>query len=161
MTKKIVLFGTDNSGKTTLGNKLADSIMADYLPPLGPAEMEKQLEFMNKHLCSTGSTIFDRFPIIEENVCGNIFRGKSNFDKFPSASYLKKVDVFIFCNPGLEAILDWGEREQMKGVKENIIRMYAAYSGWFKILKDKGYTVVEYNWKVPSDYEKVLEEVLR
>ena len=162
MNKKIVLFGTDNSGKTTLGKTLAKELEGKYLPPLGPSPYSIQVSYLNTYLNESGVIIFDRFPLIEEEVCGPIFRGKSNFANIPSEQYdqyIKAIDLFVFCNPGLEAILNWGEREQMNGVKENIINLLTGYSVWFKMLKDHGEKVVEYNWRVPEDYLRILEEI--
>lgn len=158
--KKIVLFGTDNSGKTTLGNTLAKDLSGIYLPPLGPTTLHTQISFLDENLKKSGVVIFDRFPIIEEDVCGHVFRGKSNFENIPWDEFFDSIDLFVFCNPGLEAILNWGEREQMDGVKKNIIPLYAGYSDWFKRLKDTGRNVVEYNWKIPEDYSRILKGVL-
>lgn len=160
MNKKIVLFGTDNSGKTTLGKALAEEIGGIYLPPLGPTSLGFQISYLDVSLNQEGILIFDRFPVIEEEVCGNVFRGGSNFENVPYDQYIDAVDMFVFCNPGLEAILNWGEREQMSGVKEKIISLYAGYSLWFKKLKDAGKNVIEYNWKVAGDYARILEGVL-
>ena len=159
--KKIVLFGTDNSGKTTLGKSLAKDLAGIYLPPLGPACLNDQLDYLEKNLEKSGVLIFDRFPVIEEEVCGNVFRGKSNFENIPIDYFLNSIDLFVFCNPGLESILNWGEREQMSGVKKNIISLYAGYSEWFKKLKEAGEKVIEYNWKISEDYLRILEGVSR
>ena len=162
MNKKIVLFGTDNSGKTTLGKSLAKDLDGYYLPPLGPVPLKTQLAFLDMNLEEADTLIFDRFPVLEEDVCGVIFRGRSNFAQVPQEQYdryIDSVDLFVFCNPGLEAILNWGEREQMDGVKDEIISLYAGYSEWFKLLKDAGKKVVEYNWRVSEDYLRILEEV--
>lgn len=160
MNKKIVLFGTDNSGKTTLGKTLAKELWGAYLSPLGPVPLETQLDFLDENLNMPGVLIFDRFPVIEEEVCGNVFRGKSNFKDIPYEQFLDAIDLFVFCNPGLEAILNWGEREQMNGVKENIISLYAGYSEWFKRLRETGRKVIEYNWNIPESYLRILEGVL-
>ncbi len=161
MNKKIVLFGTDNSGKTTLGKSLAKELGGAYISPLGPASLESQILYMAKNLNDSRIVIFDRFPVIEEEVCGNVFRGISNFENVEYKQYIDSIDLFIFCNPGLEAILNWGEREQMSGVKEKIISLYAGYSLWFKKLKDMDKKIMEYNWKISEDYVRILEGVLR
>lgn len=161
MNKKIVLFGTDNSGKTTLGKSLAKDLEGVYLSPLGPAPLGIQVSFLDENLKKSGVLIFDRFPVIEEEVCGNVFRGKSNFKNISCEQFFNPIDLFVFCNPGLEAILNWGEREQMDGVKKNIISLYAGYSEWFKKLREAGRKVIEYNWKIPEDYLKILEGVSR
>lgn len=161
MNKKIVLFGTDNSGKSTLGVDLAKDLGGFYLPPLGPKPLMNQLDYLKSNLGEEGVVIFDRFPVIEEEVCGPIFRGTSNFSRISYTEYLSQVDLFVFCNPGLQAILNWGERRQMSGVKENILDLYSGYCKWFKKLRDEGYKVVEYNWQIPDNYEKLLKGVTR
>ena len=161
MNKKIVLFGADNSGKSTLGVDLAYDLGGVYLPSPGPKPLSEQIEQMEGNLSKECPGVFDRFPVIEEEVCGPIFRGVSNFHDLDYKKYLSPVDLFVFCNPGLQAILNWGDRKQMAGVKENIIALYTGYCEWFKRLKEEGYKVVEYNWRLPDDYEKLLKGVIR
>ena len=178
MNKNIVVFGCDNSGKTTLSNSLKELLdiklkgMADveYKHSLGPKiTLEQQKEFMETNLNKDCITIFDRFPIIEEAVCGKVLRGVNiyntgNIEK--DFEYLKnifdKVDLFILCFPGLLQVVNWGEREQMEGVKENVMDLINEY---FKIaitIKEMGYNVIEYNFNTNnSDMIKIAREITK
>lgn len=165
MSKKIVVFGCDNSGKTTLATTLAEKINGEVVRSLGPGKTYgEQMEFMRKNLFDIDKNlVFDRFPYIEEETTGVVIRGKSNFRKAvvdPDVvnSFLKKVDLFILCFPGIDSIVNWGEREQMDGVKENAEKLVTAYNLMFDKLSKAGYNVIVYNWHTDS-IENILEEV--
>ena len=132
---KIVLIGTDNSGKSTLAKNLS-SLWGEYkggleiVNPLGPKPLSEQLNHMNNCLLQAGNKVIDRLPLFEEEVCGPIFRKESSFKYVPTcykALYLSQIDYVIFCDPGMEAITNWGSRKQMSGVKENIDKLYQGY----------------------------------
>lgn len=144
----IVIYGCDNTGKTTLAKALekefqetADKVLSVvYTKSLGPATFSEQVDFITEH-CTNKKTkecdktyqveIFDRFPIIEEYVCGNILRGEDNFEK-ADTSYVSKrigtINMFIHCNPPFEKVIEWGDREQMEGVKEQAMGLCCMYS---------------------------------
>lgn len=143
----IVIYGCDNTGKTTLAKAIerkfkevvGEAVSVLYTKSLGPATFSEQLNFLSEH-CTNQITkgcesnlqveIFDRFPIIEEYVCGNIFRGKDNFEAV-GQDYVNNelffINMFIHCNPPLERVIKWGDREQMDGVKENAQSLYFMY----------------------------------
>ena len=164
----IVIYGCDNSGKTTLSMQLVEYLNEDIdfsaqaLHSLGPNKTKEEMcRFMESNLLPKGSThtnIFDRFPIIEEEVYGNLLRGKSKFDDL---DYIKnifdKVDIFIFCNPGIKTILNWGDREQMDGVKDNAMDIINAYNKFTFKLINMGYNVKEYNFKCDNYKDLVWE----
>lgn len=134
MGVKIVVFGCDNSGKTTLCNNIAKSLSPlgfKVVPPLGPASIEEQIDRLDKITSDPENLIIDRFPIIEECVCGRVLRGRSNFDDLEDKSlvykYLDEIDLFIHCNPKLSVVKKWGNRDQMQGVKENAGQLYLGY----------------------------------
>lgn len=162
MVKRIVIFGCDNSGKTTLANNLSKELDAVVLKPLGPADLKTQMKHLDNCLLMEESIIFDRFPPIEEEVCGNVFRLKNNFLNCPEDSlkfYYDSIDLFIFCNPSISSVVNWGEREQMKGVKENVPQLISGYIKKFLELRSKNCKVVEYNWEKDS-IEKIIKEVV-
>lgn len=134
----IVVYGFDNSGKTTLCNTLADAIQnqlrdvrTHVLHSPGPLPLLDQATWIKNNLIPINPddaeeglntvTIFDRLPIIEEYVYGNVLRNGSNFENFPAfcEDMLDRVFLFIYCRPSTYTILKWGSREQYKGVKEN------------------------------------------
>lgn len=161
--KKIVVFGCDNSGKTTLAQNISSHYDFTYVRSPGPISREGQIDFLQSKLFGKENMVFDRFVIFEENVCGNILRGSSNFSDFPKAVasdvFYSKVDLFIFCNPGIEEILNWGQREQMDGVKENAKKLWEGYKEVFHELKNSCLNVVEYNWKSKSSLDEVISKI--
>lgn len=172
MNKNIVIFGCDNSGKTTLGKALEKEISkhynVEYKHSLGPkATKEEQMEFMTSNMEKDCITIFDRFPFIEEGVCGKILRNKSiyetedkDYDRAIEERLLKDVDIFIMCYPGIFNVVNWGDREQMYGIKENIVSLIRGYNMLAINLKNLGYNIIEYNYKYNS-VEEVLEEIFK
>lgn len=172
MNKNIVIFGCDNSGKTTLATSLKFICDLKYgsdnvykVTSLGPKRtLTEQVNFMEKNLISEGVKIFDRFPLIEEYVCGPIFRNKNNFENYPASEgekLLRSVDLFIFCYPGLFSVIDWGAREQMDGVKENVIELINGYNKIAFDLKKSGFNIVEYNYTTDSYKGSGVLEIAR
>lgn len=165
MKKNIVIFGCDNTGKTNLSRVLKDEfesegIEANIVTSIGKASKEEQNKFINDKLNSDGIKIFDRFVPIEEFVCGYVLRGKSNFTLSELNNFASNVDLFIFCYPGLFSVLNWGEREQMDGVKENVLRLINKYNDIAMYLKDKNKNIVEYNFNSIESINNVVKKAL-
>lgn len=163
--KNIVIFGMDNTGKTTLGNNLKTLLNevgnAKYVHSLGNVPIEKQMAFMESELSNNKAIdfkIFDRFPIIEERVYGNVLRGGSRY--YGMGNYeneqLSKVDLFIYCDPGLDVIKNWQGREQMDGVIDNVDRLYNEYLVLKNELINNGYNVKTYDFN-KDDYHDLME----
>ena len=146
MEYNIVIYGCDNSGKTTLAKNLIHNMMGffkgspvdfSYIHSLGPVSAGEQTQFMYKETRRDPGMkvrVFDRFPLVEERICGTVLRGRDLFanDHALRAMMFGRIDLLIFCDPGTEAIQNWGDREQMAGVKENAMEMYQGYKrlGW-------------------------------
>ena len=62
-SKKIVIFGCDNSGKTTLANELVSKFGFEYVRSSGPVSRDEQIEFLKSKLDSDTDMVFDRFAI--------------------------------------------------------------------------------------------------
>ena len=81
MSKKIVVFGPDNSGKTTLVQNIHDALpYFNKSHSLGPVSVEEMLKYTEDNLNSQDDFIFDRFPMIEEATCGYVLRGLNKFE---------------------------------------------------------------------------------
>lgn len=151
---KIVVFGCDNTGKTTLCNDLYDYLIEQYNVEIAKSigankSLAEYMEFMKKNIEKENVVIFDRFPIIEEATCGRVLRDNNMFGKWDSIEtmeILESIDAFIFCYPGLFNILNWGNREQMDGVKDNALKLINAYNEIAVALKSIGLNVFEYNY---------------
>jgi len=144
----IVIFGCDNSGKTTLA-KTIDSFIGGYIHSPGPLkDVEQQKKFIDNNIDLNTVNIFDRFPIIEESVCGEVLRNHNNFEneKEYVNNILDKIDLFIYCFPGINSITGWGDREQMTGIKENVMDLVSGYDKFYNFLKDTGRPVVLYDY---------------
>lgn len=152
----IVVFGCDNTGKSTLCSDLvkifnANGYICDTTHSPGPKPIEELVEFIENNLLSKDSKeirIFDRFPIIEEAVYGKLLRGGSRFnDEEYNKQTLGRIDAFIYCFPERESILNWGAREQMDGVKENAEDIIDEYTNVFnKIIKINNKVIIyDYN----------------
>ena len=162
----IVVFGCDNSGKSTLCSQLVSLLnedvdfTADTRHTPGPVTVEEMIDYMNDSLVPKGSRhtrIFDRFPVIEEMVYGPLLRGYNKFTGLDIDQYLDKVDLFIYCNPGLFTILNWGEREQYPGIKDNALTIISMYNEIAVALRKMGYKVKEYNFKC-DNYKELLND---
>ena len=159
--KNIVVFGCDNTGKTTLAKYLVEKInkenpdaLAIYKKSLGPNKTKnEQINFMGSVTSFKNLVVFDRYPIVEEMTSGIVLRGKNNFknsSKELMAYYLKKIDCYIFCYPGLFEIVNWEDREQLDGVKENVLDLINQYNRFAFALKECGFNVIEYNYKTDT-----------
>ena len=176
--KNIVVFGCDNTGKTTLSEFLVGKIKSEkpelkpiYKKSLGPNKtMIEQTLFMGIMCNLKNLVIFDRFPIVEEMTSGVVLRNKNNFQnmsKIQIESYLKMVDCYIFCYPGLFEVMNWQEREQLDGVKENALELINQYNRFAFALKECGFNVIEFNYKADTfdsfyiKLKKVLGGILK
>ena len=159
--KNIVVFGCDNTGKTTLAkylvekiNKENQDVCAIYKKSLGPNKTKnEQIDFMDSVTSFKSLVIFDRYPIVEEMTSGIVLRGKNNFQdssKELMEYYLGKIDCYILCYPGLFDVVNWEEREQLDGVKENVLDLINQYNRFAFALKECGFNVIEYNYKADT-----------
>jgi len=163
----IVIFGCDNTGKTTLASQLVDYLnedvdyVAEAIHSLGPNKTyDEMMTFMQEKLLPVNSKhtrIFDRFPFIEESIYGPLLRGENKFVGVNVKDLLDKVDLFVYCYPGLFTILNWGDREQMDGVKERAFELIDAYNRLAVQLKSNGYNVKEYNFRC-DDFRRLLDD---
>jgi len=173
MNKNIVIFGCDNAGKTTLAYEMQDLIYnfgynVEYKHSLGKnATLDEMHDFMRENLMKDCVTIFDRFPVIEERVCGKVLRGKDAFEGFYGEydAMLSKVDLFVFCMPHLFDVINWGGREQMEGVKDHAIELIKGYIDVAYALKREGRNIIQYSWRdelgTQGEFNKTVREVLR
>lgn len=157
MKINVIIFGCDNTGKTTLADNLVKYLTASDVPctkvkSLGPAKMGEQVKFMDDMVAKRDDRnyiqIFDRFPIVEEEVCGVVLRNKNHFASYPSYvdKMLNHINLFIHCDPGLEEITKWGDREQMKGIKENAKELNELYEA-FPYIHGIEARTMNYNFK--------------
>lgn len=131
---KIIILGMDNSGKTTLSNKLKEILKYPLINSLGPKYTKAEMKlFMLKNLLNK-DVIFERFPLFEELIYGNVLRGESKFSLTDEVYDLLKKDknlFIIYCRPSRDHILNFGSREQMNGVIEQSNDLIVAWDNLF------------------------------
>lgn len=150
MHKKIVVLGMDNTGKTTLANKLSETFDAKHVFSLGKGHTKEKLtEYLTKELNSSEDSVFERFSLFDEMVYGKVLRGSSEFtfgDKLLE-TLLSKSPVIIYCRPADEVVEKWNDREQMEGVIEQHKLLLETFD-------DTIYQLEEYYPVVWFDYTK-------
>ena len=160
--KKIVVFGPDNAGKTTLAMDICSTLDYSYSHSPGPVPVEQMAKYIEDMFSLDKNIIFDRFPVVEEITCGTVLRGINKFDvmKEKAEMFLANVDLFIYCNPDMSVIENWQEREQMEGVKENIGALRKAYDDLALEFGEAGYPLMYYDWtKGAEEIENVKERI--
>lgn len=158
---KIVVFGCDNTGKTTLCKELKNIMDVYWNVEIAKSigankSLYEYMDFMKNNIAKENVVIFDRFPIIEEATCGKVLRDSNMFGKWDSIEtmeILEAIDVYILCYPGLFATLNWGDREQMEGVKENALKLINAYNEIAVALKSIGLNVFEFNYRKDNAFK--------
>lgn len=129
---KIIILGMDNSGKTTLANELSKFLGYPLIVTFKGTKSEME-ECMLKNLIHK-NIIFERFPLFDELVYGNILRGESKFTLSDEVYDLLKNDknlCIIYCRPSKDKILDFGSREQMSGIIERANDLIVAWDMLF------------------------------
>lgn len=156
--EKIVVYGCDNSGKTTAVAEIQkiltmNKVSCETVHSCGPKSAREQVEFMVKELQTNPNSprvkVFDRFPAIEELVYGPIVRNKNVLKGYSITCdvLMNQIDLFIFCCPDYETISNWGDREQMKGVKENTESIILAYNNIIDVYPSMKGKLEYYDWK--------------
>lgn len=166
--KRIVIYGCDNSGKSTACEKAkkileGKGLTAEVIHSCGPLSANEQLYFMadKTNNQEVDVVVFDRFPAIEEIVYGPIIRGENKLSKYETQCrmYMDRISLFIFCCPPFETITNWGDREQMDGVKERAERIVMAYYNKVPgVYPGISYRTVEYDWT--KDGDEGLEKII-
>lgn len=157
----IIVEGLDNSGKTTLINKLLEwfpdlRLKPKIVPKTGEIKSKQQLtSYMDKFVDlprrKTSNLLFDRFPAISEAVYGPVMRGSMAFSQDEWLTYIDMLawhkPLVIYCRIPLERVLEtFGERSQMTGVINYLAELEAEYQKVMNFIKISGVSVIEYNW---------------
>ena len=155
----IIVEGMDNSGKTTLVQRLSEDIkllvMNNKRKPRDEAEMRDYLRLVN-HVQWHFPTILDRLCTISEPIYGCLRKSGPVITPARADWHLLELKamnpLIIYCRPPEATIFNWGDRPQMEGVIENGQALLKAYdesmdrmAPQFKIVK-WDFTAYEYTW---------------
>ena len=160
----IVIEGMDNTGKTTLAQRLSKDLGIRYRHNDRYECVDDALEYLLKHtLPLSAPVIIDRLTPISEAIYGKVLRGQSMFMGLHMASLsalLNTGNCVVMCKPPLDAVQEFGDREQMEGVidhSKSLYRCYDLMKTFLNMLSDTG--VKEYNYLVPQQYDEVFSFV--
>ena len=148
---KIIVIGMDNTGKTTLCEKLSKELNYEHVKSPGPhLSKEEMVDWMNEQL-SKDNIIIERFPFFEEMVYGKVLRGKS---KFTFRDMTLRDCLIINCKPSKFII---GNKEEMDGVVDHQDQLRKRWRQIIRKIK-KLYTCFNYRYDYQKDPQ--AEEVL-
>lgn len=151
----IVVEGMDNTGKSTLVDFLAHELKACVVKTFKKAPSVADV-FEYNGWCSRSHypLILDRVHYISDLVYGTVIRDHTSVTQ-AMASFFRRDTILIYCRPPEEVIFSFGEREQMNGVKEQAVKLLAAYDELMARLSPD----ITYDYTVDNQ-EGVLQHVL-
>lgn len=164
MRRLIVVEGMDNTGKTTLVNKLAHKTGYTVIPSRGP-DKDQVREWLKMALqkAMEDDVIFDRISLVSEEIYGPLLRGGSVFepkewDKL-WAQFMLMNPAIIYCRPPREAIYgSISDREQMEGVSSNCSTLVDGYDYFFRmVLQNHSTPFHVYDYTTDPDLSQVLK----
>lgn len=150
----IIVEGMDNTGKTTLANRLADDLKLVLVSnKKRPESFQDIKEYCTKicELAENRHVITDRWAPISEKIYGPICRDSHIYKDENEEEFETQVHTFIiYCRPTIKTIKEFGNRSQMEGVIEKADELIKAYDNIPFFLVD-----YMYNYKL-SDYIELM-----
>ena len=149
-----IFTGMDNSGKTTLVNRVSKNLGLPVVKSMGPDHTrdEKHIWFLDqmaREKAFPDSVLFDRFLPFEEMVYGKVLRGDAIYS-------LKDLNpTIIYTRPHSSVIFNWDGREQMEGVIEKDKKLLAAWDDLMWGLMARGWKVQVYDYKTEYEEEEM------
>lgn len=168
MYKFIIAEGFDNSGKTTLLNRLSQefNIPVTHSPghKVDMRDSLLQILFESKRQ----DTLRDRICLISEEVYGKILRGKSEFDSDSKVWWKLLIDckpVIIFCRPHNDNIFNTLDvREQMDGVmkhRTDLLRRYDEVMEYIKNEYGQDLQILDYDYVKDPEATQIINMIRR
>lgn len=130
---RIYLEGPDGAGKSTLAKSLAEHYDLPYMHLDKPANSAEMTAQHSHQMRKPG--VYDRTHAISEFVYANVLRRENALSGPVSEAMIDGLlagcegeALVIMCLPSLSAVIHAiGVREEMAGVRENIIAIYGTY----------------------------------
>ena len=167
----IIVEGVDNSGKTRLVEWLIEKLPGvKVIHSHGPVQSELMVEQLladiNMAYRYQKPIVFDRFPLISEEIYGSVLRGGNLFTKSHDRELLMEwfrslAPLIIHCRPAREIVIgSISDRLQMDGVVNNIDKLIDAYDDLMAELNSRGFITYIYDytrdkdrlWKMVTQY---------
>ena len=159
----VIVEGMDNSGKTTLVQKIA-AFGAELIPSRGKPDGIRAPIEIDRLWNETHARVYDRFVAFSDEVYGRVLRGKNVLDPDPWGAILRTMRsgvLLVYCRPPDGVILNWDGREQMAGVIDNAPKLLQAYDKMVDIIEELGFEnqVLRHNYTDPFNEKQMLKEV--
>lgn len=150
----VIIEGMDNSGKTTLVNYLATEILCGVIRSPGPhtGEFLATWILLQNERLKVQPILFDRHPLISEKIYGVVLRSRNALAIYGDLmQYFRSLNpLIIYCRPPISNILDFGDRDQMEGVKETATILLDKYDYTMNLMRDEGFSIVTYDYTSQS-----------
>lgn len=164
----IIIEGMDNTGKTTLISRIVNKFpQLELIKSPGPDQAD-QPTWIRNELQKTNQRVYDRFPLISEEIYGPEIRGYSALGDNWSPLWtelIKQDPLIIYCRPPRDVILKTlYDREQMEGVTSHSRNLINLYDSFFRRYVQDRTRLRVYNFvEDPMGHEilKVIEEELK
>jgi len=154
----IIVEGMDNTGKTTLIKNLVSEFKLDVRG--SPSHLVGTPQLMlwvedEIEIKYDKPPIYDRWPLISEEVYGPMLRGSSDAEGRFIGWAARMCALIIYCKPPIEKILNFGTRAQMEGVITHGKLLVKEYDKVMKRYAQQGWGVVMYDYTRVGSYSKV------
>lgn len=163
----IILEGMDNSGKTTLAQRLLEEFPElRVIKSCGHASVGDALAWVAAAIRNEDPRmLYDRYFPISERVYGTVCRqgdifGSYTFDILSLT--FRREPLIIYCRPPLSTIEQWGDRPQMPGVKDRTHELLKRYDWLMDLIRDmylKPTLIVDYDYTDPKSYTHTVAAV--
>lgn len=155
----IIVLGMDNTGKTTLSKMLSKELNYKIIESKGLyLNKEEIINYLLENI-NKDNNIFERFSLFDEMIYGKVLRNYSKFEI--NGDFYKKIKdkkpIIIYCRPKNKDILNWQNREQMKGVIDNSLKLIEEFDKLILNIK-KDFKIINWNFK-EDNFKDLLEKI--
>lgn len=155
----IIIEGVDNSGKSTLAQKLSVDLGRDLLH----RKHEESAFLVGMEIATdldpAGNHVIDRTPVVS-GVIYEKCAGKTLAVKLAKQTIHEEFsrNIFVFCHPSLEAVLG-KKKKEMAGVRKNHTALFNEYVSYFNEKKEiYGKNIFVFNYE-NDNYEELLQAI--
>lgn len=160
----VVIDGPDNSGKSTLVNRLVEDIGIPHQHSEGPWKTRRglleSLEEIDIKNSSDDFFLQDRYGLISELIYQPILRPDNriiNITDQPEGEYWKKLvkmEFLVICMPPMERLFDEASlASQPKEIIANMDSIINAYRNFIYMIKpNEDIRLFVYDWTIPWHY---------
>lgn len=164
----IIVEGMDNSGKSTLVDKLSGDLkLLAIVNRRRPKDLQSSWDYVTRvmPLAQKFPVIMDRWQSISEPIYGPICRGSHIFDleaindqHHYVMEQLGYEPLIIYCRPSLDRIRNFGTRDQMAGVIDHADELVEAYDQSMSEISHR-FPLISWNFEV-NHYEVLRDRAL-